>query len=171
MGDISIAPADEGHLDSIPRIELAAATRFSVCDLPLDVRYRVTEPASVRDALKRGSLWVATTDDDEAVGFAMADVLDGQAWLEEIDVLPQYWGRGIGTALVRTVLHWAGTQSHEFLALITFRHLQWNAPFYAGLGFEIVQHSEHGPGIRGLIEEEAAIGINTADRVVMRCPC
>ena len=171
MSAICIAPADWGHLDSIPRIELAAATRFPVSDLPLDIRYRVTEPASVRRALEREALWVATTDENEAVGFALADVMDGEAWLEEIDVLPQYWGRGIGTELVRTVQHWARRQSHDFLALITFRHLPWNAPFYAGLGFEIVQPSEHGPGIRGLIQEEAAVGVNTADRVVMRCPC
>ena len=110
MEDIVIAPADAGHIDSIPRIELAAATRFSATDLPLDVRYRVTEPESVRHALERETLWVATTEDDEAVGFAMADVMDDQAWLDEIDVLPVYWGRGIGTELVRTVLHWARSQ-------------------------------------------------------------
>ena len=166
-----IAPAGAGHIDSIPRIELAAATRFSMVDLPPHVRYRVTEPASVRQALERETLWVATTAEDQAVGFALADVMDGQAWLEEIDVLPQYWGRGIGTELVRTVLRWASEQSHEFLALITFRHLAWNAPFYARLGFEMVRPAEHGPGVRGLIEEEAAIGIDVADRVVMRCPC
>ena len=40
-------------------------------------------------------------------------------------------------------------------------------PSFAGRSGRAVLYA----GIRGLIEEEAAIGINTADRVVMRCPC
>ena len=152
-------------------IELAAASLFPENDLPREIRYRVTEPDSVREALDRGRLWVATTEEEKTIGFAMAGVVDDQAYLEEVDVLPQYGGRGVGTRLVQTVIGWAQSQSFDQLLLLTFRHLPWNAPFYESLGFTAVHPSEHGPEIRGLIEEEAAIGINVADRVVMRYAC
>ncbi len=166
MNVVSVRPAAERNLADIPRIELAAAGLFSEDDLPLDIRYRVTAASSVREALDQQRLWVAMND-DEAVGFAMAGVVDGQAYLEEVDVLPQYGGQGIGTQLVQAVIAWARTQSYDRLLLVTFRHLPWNAPFYKKLGFELVDRSDYGDDIRRLMDEEGEIGIDVANRVVM----
>ena len=168
MERVSIRAADDRNLDDIPRIELAAAALFSEADLPQDIRYRVTEPDSVRDALDGQRLWVAMTADDATIGFAMAGEVDDQAYLEEVDVLPRYGARGIGKRLVQTVIDWAREQSYEQLSLVTFRHLPWNAPFYEKLGFRIVEPCDYGSEMRELIDEEAGIGLDIANRVVMR---
>lgn len=167
MNVVSVRPADKSNLADIPRIELAAATLFSEADLPQHIRYRVTAASCVREALDHQRLWVATLD-DATVGFAMAGVLDGQAYLEEVDVLPQYGGQGIGGRLVQTVIDWAREQSFDQLLLVTFRHLPWNAPFYEKLGFDIVDPSDYGADIRSLIDEESEAGLDVANRVVMR---
>ncbi len=167
MNVVSVRPAAESNLADIPRIELAAASLFSEDDLPLDIRYRVTAASSVREALDQQRLWVATLD-DATVGFAMAGVVDSQAYLEEVDVLPQHGGQGIGARLVQTVIDWAREQSFARLLLVTFRHLPWNAPFYEKLGFEIVDPSDYGAEIRSLLEEESELGLDVANRVVMR---
>lgn len=171
MTDVHIAPAVETHLAEIPRIEAAAATVFSEVDLPQSLRFKVTEPDDLRDALDDERLWVATTVDERIAGYALADVVDQQAYLAEVDVLPEYFRQGIGTKLVNTVVNWATTQGFESLWLVTFRHLPWNAPFYEKLGFSLVNPAEHGKELASLIEEEGRLGINVSDRVAMRILC
>jgi N-acetylglutamate synthase-like GNAT family acetyltransferase len=85
-----------------------------------------------------------------------------------MDVHPDYGRRGIGTALVNTVVRWAELQGFDELTLITFRHLPWNAAFYAALGFEIVPGDLLGDGMVDLLQQEAKVGLNRANRVCMR---
>ena len=168
MNSISIRPAGSEDLAAIPGIELAAATLFAEADLPHTVRHKVTAPRDLRDALERGQLWVAVAPDDRVVGFAMAGIVDGHAYLDELDVLPEFGRRGIGTRLVETVADWARAGHHVSVSLVTFRHLRWNAPFYEKLGFSALNSSEHGAEIAGLLREEKRAGIDVARRVVMR---
>ena len=76
-------------------------------------------------------------------------------------------GEGIGTRLVTAVVAWARAAGYRSISLLTFRHLPWNGPFYAKLGFRILDPVEHGPELAGLIEEEAEIGIDVEKRVAM----
>ena len=167
MPSVSIMPACERRLNSIPPIELAGATLYSEADLPLHVRHRVPDPADLRAAMHAGRLWVAALN-ERLVGFAMADVVDGQAYLVEVDVHPQYARRGIGSGLVNTVVAWARDTGFLTLSLVTFQHLPWNAPFYEKLGFSAMDPAEHGPGLARLILEENRIGIDTSKRIAMR---
>lgn len=140
---------------------------FSEADLPRSIRYKVTHVSYLQQALEDRRLWVAL-DDEKAVGFAAASVVDGGGYADEIDVMPEFCRRGIGTRLVMTVVDWARAGNLPYLTLITFSHLAWNAPFYEKLGFKIMTRAEHGKELAGLIEEERRIGINIANRVVMR---
>ena len=171
MTEIHIAPAAEAHLGEIPRIELAAAAMFSEADLPRNIRFKVSEPGDLRDALHDRRLWVAHAGNEEIVGFAMADVVDNEAYLVEVDVLPDYCRQGIGTQLVSTVVDWTRAQGLRNLWLVTFRHLPWNAAFYEKLGFSIAEPAEHGAELASLIEEEGQLGINISNRVAMRISC
>jgi GNAT superfamily N-acetyltransferase len=166
-GGAVIQPASREHLGDIPGIEHAGAAMFSEEDLPAGLRYRMTAVADLSEALDDGRLWVAVLD-RRTVGFALADVVDGQAYLAEIDVLPEFGRRGIGTALIRAVANWAHTSGFATLMLVTFRHLPWNAPFYAKLGFSILDAAEHGSELSGLIEEEREIGLDVTKRVAMK---
>jgi len=167
MATVSIQLAERRHLADIPKIELAAATMFSEADLPQTIRHRVTPVSALEEALKAQRLWVAG-DGAEVVGFAAAGIVDGAAYIDEIDVLPEFGRRGIGTGLVHTVADWARAENFSTLTLITFSHLAWNAPFYEKLGFERMISAEHGRELMGLIEEERRIGIDITNRVAMR---
>ena len=168
MDPIAIELAREEHLAHIPGIELAGATLFAEADLPQEVRYRVTAVTDLRDAFNEGRIWVAIHGSRQTVGFAMAEIVDRQAYLTELDVLPEFGRQGIGSRLVRAVEAWAKTSDFESLSLITFRHLPWNAPFYEKLGFSIINSAEHGPELLGLMEEERQVGINMDNRVAMK---
>jgi len=165
---VVIEKAREEHLASIPGVELAGSALFSEADLPPHIRYKVTDKADLREALRDNRLWVALDRQQKIIGYAMADVVDNQAYLTEVDVLPDFGRRGIGTRLVNAVVEWAGTSEFASLSLVTFRHVPWNAPFYEKLGFSIVESSEYGPELRGFIEDEGRVGIDIANRVAMK---
>lgn len=162
-----IRPAASADLAEIPKVELAAAALFSEADLPQRLRYKVIAAADLSRAMRDGRLWVALVD-ARIAGFVMANIVDGQAFLDELDVHPAFGRRGIGTSLVGEVVRWARRQRCETLSLITFCHLRWNAPFYEKLGFIRLTAEEHGPELAGLIDEEALVGIDRGKRVAMR---
>jgi len=166
--DIRIEAAGKRHLAAIPGIELAAAAMFAEADLPLSLRYRVTDVADLRDAGADGRLWVALDAGRTPVGFVMADILDGNAHLDELDVLPEYGRQGIGTRLLYTFIRWARAEEFAAATLITFRHLPWNAPFYAKHGFETMRPAELGDDLRYMLDAEESAGLDTSRRVCMR---
>lgn len=141
---------------------------FPEADLPLHIRYRVTDRKTLAAAQRDGRLWVALNAKRDPVGFAHVCLVDEQAHLDEMDVLPDYARRGIGSGLVDTVVDWARSQGYRALTLVTFRHLPWNAPFYAARGFEPVDEDLLGDEMRDLLQQEAEAGLTAANRVCMR---
>jgi len=140
---------------------------FSEADLPPEVRYMVTDAKTLLEAQQEGQIWVATDSQEIPVGFAMAALVDGNPHLDEMDVLPAHGRNGIGTRLVQTVIDWAESHGHDLLTLVTFRHLPWNAAFYARLGFETVLAGDVGQEMNELLAEERSAGIKLENRVVM----
>ena len=134
-----IVRATKSHLAAIPAIESAAAAIFPEADLPRDVRYKVTDQETLRAAQLDGQIWVAIDQQQTPVGFAIIAEVDGNPHLDEMDVLPAHGRNGIGTRLAQTIIGQAGSDGHDRLTLVTFRHLPWNAPFYATLGFQAVE--------------------------------
>jgi GNAT superfamily N-acetyltransferase len=168
LTEINIKLAGSEHLSAIAAIELAASAMFPEADLPLEIRYCVTEDELLHKAQNAARLWVALTDDRTPVGFAMADIIDGGAHLDEMDVIPDFGRHGIGTRLVRTLIDWARSGNYPLLTLITFRHLPWNAPFYEKIGFETMASSEIGEELASLLQQEGEAGINVHRRICMK---
>lgn len=164
----TIRPGSREHLKAIAGIELAATSIFPESDLPLDIRYRVSDADALREAQKSGRLWIALHGHDEAVGFAQLEIIDGLAHLVEMDVHPDHAKQGIGSALLRATLDWARRKEYAAMTLVTFCHLPWNAPFYEKFGFSRIRPKEMSSALRDLIREEGAAGLNTQDRVAMR---
>jgi N-acetylglutamate synthase-like GNAT family acetyltransferase len=102
------------------------------------------------------------------VGFAAAILLDGSAHLQELNVLPAHGRRGLGRALVHHVANWAVSEGFASLSLTTFRHVVWNAPFYASIGFVPIPAENQGPEMRKTLAKEAEKGFDPANRVGMR---
>ncbi len=168
MTEINIKLAGSEHLSAIPAIELAASAMFPEADLPVENRFLVIETELLEEAQSEARLWVALTDDRTPVGFAMADIVDGGAHLDEMDVMPDFGRQGIGTRLVRAFIDWARSGNYPCVTLITFRHLPWNAPFYEKMGFEAMKPSELGEQLASLLHEEGKAGIDVYKRVCMK---
>lgn len=159
-----ITPAVENDLPFMKGIELSAASLFPHGILPSPCE---TLPECVlRTAMMTGRLLVCRNGDGPPVGFALWHGLGKFAMLAEIDVLPEYMRQGIGTALVEKVVADAAKAGFQLLFLTTFANLDWNAPFYRKLGFEITNEATLPESVRRILANERERGMK--NRVAMR---
>jgi GNAT superfamily N-acetyltransferase len=157
---------DDGH--ALREIERLAGARFREVGLE---RIADAEPASV-DTLtayaEAGRSWVALEAGDRPVGYVNADVVDGNAHVEQISVRPDRQGIGIGRALIDRVRAWAYETGKPAMTLTTFTTVPWNAPLYAHLGFASIPEDEIGPELRAVRDAETLQGLDPALRICMR---
>jgi GNAT superfamily N-acetyltransferase len=152
----------------LPDIERQAGELFREAGLPEIADH---DPFDADELASAVVLFVATADgdeDDEPVGYAMVELVDGHAHLEQLSVLPDHGGQGIGTQLLTAVAQWAKGQEHAEVTLTTFRDVPFNAPLYAKRGYEIIPEAEWTDALRDLVAHEATLGLDPAQRVVMR---
>jgi GNAT superfamily N-acetyltransferase len=164
-----VRPGRAGDVALLGAIEVRAGERFrsvGMAEVADDGPY---DDAFYLEALAGGRLWVAELS-GEVVGYAVAHDLDGQPHLEQISVVPEAGGRGIGRSLVHAVEAWARSVGSSSLTLSTFRDVAWNAPYYAGLGFVVVADAQDDPRFRALRDHEIADGLDVEARVIMRLP-
>ena len=161
-----VEPARPEHVPALPAVEEAAATLFSPQDLPPEADDPGVSPESFARAQAEGRLWVALAPDGAPVGFALVQLVDGAAHLEEMDVHPDHGRRGLGSRLAAAAVAWARAQSLPALTLTTFAHVPWNAPFYARLGFRELAPGETGPGLAAILRRERERGLR--HRLAMR---
>jgi GNAT superfamily N-acetyltransferase len=170
-----VRPAAAKDVALLPAIELAAARlfldRLNALGLTPEMLESTNSPADFAHAQKMGRLWVAVTEQDEPVGFALLSEIDGVIHLEELDVHPTHGRRGIGAALLQQVCAWAKAAAYPGVTLSTFRDVPWNAPFYARHGFRELRPEEMTPGMVSLREGEQRRGLRTDLRVIMRYDC
>lgn len=166
MPELVRAARDE-DLPALREIERAAGERYR--EFGLD-HVADDEPASIEvlaGYADGGRAWVAVGDGDP-VGYILVDEVDGAAHIEQVSVLPDHQGRGLGRVLVDRAAQWAKDRAMKALTLTTFGHIPWNCPLYEHLGFRVLADDELGPGLRAVRASEAAHGLDPALRVVMR---
>lgn len=171
MSNYLIRPAHISELTQLPSLERAASIRF----LETPYAYLAADEPSVDEAYLRqqqaqGLVWVAVTEDPMAqlVGFVVAEGLDESLYIHELDVLPAHGQRGLGRRLVEAVCQRARAEGYPAVTLATFRDVAWNAPFYAGLGFQEISAAEMTPDLQAIQQAEATGGLAGTDRVLMR---
>jgi GNAT superfamily N-acetyltransferase len=169
--EVRVRLADAGDVDRLPVIEAVAGERFrTIPELAFVADHDPSfDPAILDPALAEGRVWVAEAK-EEVVGYVLALDLDGQPHLEQISVLPDWAGHGIGRALIDAVAAWASGFDAGFLTLATYRDVEWNAPLYAHLGWTVMDESDVAADARlvAVREEEAEHGLDPAARVFMR---
>jgi GNAT superfamily N-acetyltransferase len=165
---MTVRPAQEQDLPHLPEIEAATAKLFAPLGLDELFSPSADRLAQIRPYFDAGHIWVAVYDDGDPVGFAMAAVIDGGAHLEEVDVLPDYGRRGIGSALIERVCQWARDHELATIALSTQKNVPWNMPFYEKLGFVVVPDGKLTAAYLELRQHERALGLPVEDRVIMK---
>ena len=160
-----IRPARPSDYERLPDIERRAGELFRHAGMPEIADH---DPSDADELASAVALFVATSPDDEPIGYAMVELVDGHAHLGQISVLPEHGGQGIGTQLLDAVAAWAQGQGHTEITLTTFRDIPFNAPLYGKRGYEVVPATAWTDALRQLMAREAEMGLDPADRVVMR---
>ena len=166
MNEYVIRPALPGELSSLAAVEQAAASIFPPGAIPDAIRADSVPLSVLEETLATGGVWVAARAGGEVVGFALLCEEEGLALLAEMDVSPEHGCKGLGRELVAAVADRARETGHAALYLTTFSHVPWNMPFYARLGFAVLDAKAMPPVMEGILAAERARGMR--NRVAMR---
>jgi predicted N-acetyltransferase YhbS len=151
------------EIQTIRALERASAQRFIglIDALAADE----PSPASVLTIRIADGGLVVAVEDRTVVGFVMFRRVEARAYVEQLDVLPDFAGRGIGAALLNEVAEQARRAGLDGLSLSTFREVPWNAPYYRRLGF--VEVAALTPGMLAIRAEHLARGLDEDARLFM----
>jgi GNAT superfamily N-acetyltransferase len=167
MAGYSIRAGRVDELATVQEIERRAARRLASVGLAGAADLPIHPMEELRADCSNGRLLVAADEQDRAVGFALFDLHEYEAHLREVDVVPEHGGRGLGRRLIQEVIARARGAGLRHLALTTFRDVPFNAPFYARLGFRIVEETHAPARLARIRREERLNGYELAPRVAM----
>ncbi len=130
--------------------------------------------ASSDDELQRfldeDMLYVACREDGAAVAYSGGYVVDGYLYIGEVDVLPTWQRRGLGRSLVTTLIEDGRRRQLAGATLTTDRFAPFNAPFYARLGFRLLEGAAVPQHLRINLDRQVANGLDPLRRVAMILP-
>ncbi|POO56202.1 GNAT family N-acetyltransferase [Agrobacterium rosae] len=116
----------------------------------------------------QGLLFVAEADaTGHVAGFAAGQAVGSYLYVVEIDVERPAQGQGVGRALMAAMLGKARDAGHKYAVLTTDRFAPFNAPFYAKMGFRILEKWETPPFLQERLDKQIADGLDPARRVAM----
>jgi GNAT superfamily N-acetyltransferase len=168
--DYKIRPAQAEDLASLPAIEHAASQLFRETPYPRMAAGSYPDVQTFVDWFRDGAIWVAERD-GTLVGFAAAEEIDGEGFLAELNVVPEHGRQGLGAQLIQAVKDWGAARGFSAVRLATMADIAWNAPYYARLGFRVMDETELTAGLLEVRREEAEGGVEMLHRVFMTAPC
>ncbi|WP_163572545.1 GNAT family N-acetyltransferase [Fodinicola feengrottensis] len=164
---VAIRLAGETDLPVLRRIEVAAGKAFAEIGMDEVAGDEGLPEEQLRAYQQDGRAWVATDAADHPAAYVLADVVDGNAHIEQVSVDPDHAHQRIGQALIDQVGRWARERGHPALTLTTFVEVAWNLPYYERLGFRRLTTAEVTPGLRTIRDHEASLGLDRWPRCCM----
>jgi len=163
---IRAARDDESH--ALTEIENEAGAMFDGLGLIDEARDRSFPGKRMADLVARSQVWVGCKiESGPPVGMIAVSVLESTAYIEEMDVLPAFGCRGLGTRLLHHACDWAKQRRCERIVLSTFSSVSWNGPFYRKNGFQDLARDEWTDWMRAIREDEGRRGLCVEERVFM----
>ncbi len=117
--------------------------------------------------LDHALLYAACDADDVPVGYAGAYVAESSLHIGEMDVHPSWQRKGLGRQLLQTLLTEGRARNLDNATLTTDRFAAFNAPFYATLGFRLLEVQDCPPRLQAILAAEAEKGLDPLRRVGM----
>lgn len=164
---VTIRPAQPRDIPWMQSIEIAAGRLFAEIGMHDVAEDGAHETDVLAGYVAGGRAWVAERN-GAVCGYALADVLDGTAHLEQVTVHPDQGRQRIGGRLIEAVADWARGQGSPTLTLLTFRDVAWNGPYYRRLGFVDLPDTALGAELAALRAHEAELGLDVSIRGAMR---
>ncbi|MCD2177520.1 GNAT family N-acetyltransferase [Rhizobium sp. C1] len=106
----------------------------------------------------------------ELLGYAGAYAAGTDLHIGEMDVDPRFQRRGVGRSLISAFLAEGGRRKLRAVTLTTDRFAPFNAPFYASMGFQLLEGSEIPERLKAILDGEVGRGFDPARRVAMIFP-
>lgn len=152
----------------LEKVERSAAEIFLTANLGFLLDGPTVDPYLLASMANSGHLWIAVDKFDQPIGFIGGQYLEGNFHIIEVSVARAYQGRGIGKALMATMVDQIRAEGYKTITLTTYRDLPWNAPWYSRMGFVEVIPWDAGRSYEQILEEEAQHGLDIRKRCVMR---
>lgn len=165
-GGWTLRLARSGDAEALSQIEGAANSLYEGAPEVGTAGTHVMSAQEYRTHIGRGHCLVAEAD-GRPVGFVAAKPEGRELYIAECNVHPAYQRRGIGAALLRAAMVDARNSGFNALTLTTFRHLPWNMPFYAALGFVELTDPDAHPTLGAVLAREMEHGLSRDKRVAM----
>jgi len=163
----SIRTARLEDVETMREMERAAGRLFSEIGMDDIANHAPPESVILGTYIQHQRAWIAAVD-DQPVGYALVDVVDGCGHLEQVSVHPAFGRQGLGRMLIQSVVDWAEARGLRAITLLTFRDVPWNGPYYASLGFAPLADAELTPGLLALRAHESDLGLDRESRHAMR---
>jgi predicted N-acetyltransferase YhbS len=163
--EIRLARAED--LDALTEIEADADLRYADSVHP-EMASGATFP---RDVLARGieRNWIIVASEDErVVGWVLLTRSGDEFCVAQISVRRDVGGRGVGDALMKTVIASARGMGYGSIVLNTQTDVPWNRPWYEKHGFVVVDESDWTDDMHVIRREQTESGLDWATRVHMR---
>ena len=164
----TIRVARDSDLDRLSEIERDAGAPFRAIGMDAVADDDPPGVAELGPYAAAGRACVAVDDSDSPDGYLIAEVVDGEAHIEQVSVLPAWSRQGLGRALIERAVAWAAQAGFAAVTLTTFTEVPWNGPYYERLGFEYVPPDQIGPELAGIRAQERRRGLDAWPRACMR---
>ncbi len=143
----------------LPAIEQSAAQLFKADpQLAHLANAEVITQERHRILIGKGRCLVALHD-NRIAGFLSAISVGREIHILELSVHADCQRMGMGSGLVRAAIVDARNSGFQALTLTTFSDVEWNAPFYAALGFVAVEDLSAHPRLAELLVKETATAL------------
>lgn len=153
----------------LPQVEQSAGTLFrSIPELAWVADEPIGSAVDFLPAIAARTVWIAEDDEAGVVGELRAEVIGEVLHIVELAVAKDFQRRGLGRALLDFAIDAARARGLRAITLTTFRHVAWNAPFYARYGFIVLREAEIDMWLRQMLLAEEARGLR--NRCAMRFP-
>jgi N-acetylglutamate synthase-like GNAT family acetyltransferase len=166
MASVAIRSCRASDFDRLRAIEIDAFAILEAAGAVIGAANASTDE-EFRHCLETGLLLAACDPSDIAIGYVGALFEGDCLHVEEIDVAPDWQRRGIGRALMQAVLAGGRERGLRAATLTTDRLAPFNAPFYATLGFRLLDDAELPDRLRAILASERDAGFDPARRVAM----
>ncbi len=148
-------------------IEQAAGAAFAEAGHPELAAMDAISAAEARAAIEAGEVTVAEVR-GRAVGWLLVDPHGDERLIDELAVLPELQGRGIGSLLVRNAALEARLEGCATVILNTQVDVDWNRPWYERRGFEVIDTAQWTPQMAAITQSQERSGLDWRTRVHMR---